>query len=97
MATQTALSLMKQGLLIGTDGYDTYLEQLLDAAKVYLIREGAASLDESETGDLQLIVGYADYLYRQRGDASYKMPRWLRWNINNRIFSEKMAEVEDDE
>lgn len=97
MATQTALSLMKQGLLIGTDGYDTYLSHLLDAAKAYLIREGASSLDETETGDLQLIVGYADYLYRQRSDASYQMPRWLRWNINNRIFSEKMTEEEDGE
>lgn len=97
MATQTALSLMKQGLLIGTDGYDTYLEHLLDAAKAYLIREGVSSLDETETGDLQLIVGYADYLYRQRNDASYQIPRWLRWNINNRIFSEKMTEEEDGE
>lgn len=95
MATQTALSLLKQSLLISTDGYDGFLSQLLDASKSFLIREGATSLDEEDTGDLQLIVGYADYLYRQRFNDNYPAPRWLRWNINNRVFSEKMAVTDE--
>lgn len=93
MATQAALSLLKQGLLIATDSYDLYLTQLLDASKALLIREGISSLDEGSVEDMQLIEGYAEFLYRQRFEENKAMPKWLRWAINNRVFSEKMQEA----
>ena len=93
MATQTALSLLKQGLLIATDSYDSYLTQLLDASKAFLVREGISSLDENSIEDMQLIEGYAEFLYRQRFEEERAMPKWLRWAINNRVFSEKMQEA----
>ena len=91
MATQTALSLLKQGLLIATDSYDSYLTQLLDASKAFLVREGISSLDENGIEDMQLIEGYAEFLYRQRFEE--ERAKWLRWAINNRVFSEKMQEA----
>lgn len=93
MATQVALSLLKQGLLMATDSYDLYLTQLLDASKALLIREGISSLDEGSVEDMQLIEGYAEFLYRQRFEENKAMPKWLRWAINNRVFSEKMQEA----
>lgn len=68
---------------------DAYLLQLLDSARQMLAREGVAITNTKE--DAQLIVMYAAYLYRYRADNAAKMPRMLRWAMNNRIFSQKMG------
>lgn len=66
---------------------DTYLLQLISAAKEYITREGI-TLTET-VGDSTLVVMYAAYLYRKRADATERMPRMLRYALNNRVFSEK--------
>lgn len=72
--------------------YDTYLTGLLDSAKQFIIREGVATLSpDTSYEDAELVIGYAAFLHRQKEDASAAIPRWLRWAINNRIFSEKLG------
>lgn len=73
--------------------YDTYLTGLLDSAKQFIIREGVSTLSpETSVEDAQIVIGYAAFLHRQKSEADAQLPRWLRWAINNRIFSEKMRD-----
>ena len=72
---------------------DSYLLDLIHAAQEYIKTEGI-TLSGSDPGDVMLVEMYAAYLYRERrntGDAS-KMPRMLRWALNNRLFSQKISE-----
>lgn len=100
MASETALSLLKQKLLLATNSYNDVLSLELDAAKERIIQEGASSLDENNTSDLALIVDYAEYNYRLSHDTDQQKleskKRMIRWCINNRVFQDKMTE-EDDE
>lgn len=74
----------------GQSRVDTRLAQLLQVAEKEIIREGAETLDKTQIDDAQLIVMYAAYLWRKR-DSQDGMPRMVRYAINNRVFSEKMA------
>ena len=40
--------------------------------------------------DANLVIMYAAWLWRRR-DTMEAMPRMLRWQLNNRVFSEKMV------
>lgn len=83
---------LKIDLQLSTDALDEYLVQQVNAAKEYIATEGI-TLDLANTGDVMLVVMYAAHLYRNRrgaGDSS-KMPRMLRWALNNRLFHEKAA------
>lgn len=65
----------------------------INSAKQYIAREGI-TLDLTQIGDCLLIVMYAGWLYEKRRDQSVSpMPRMLRWNLNNRVFSEKINAV----
>lgn len=84
---------LKIDLQISSDALDSYLLDLIHAAQEYIKTEGIA-LSGSDPGDVMLVEMYAAYLYRERrntGDAS-KMPRMLRWALNNRLFSQKISE-----
>lgn len=84
---------LKIDLQISSDALDSYLLDLIHAAQEYIITEGI-TLSGSDPGDVMLVEMYAAYLYRERrntGDAS-KMPRMLRWALNNRLFSQKISE-----
>ena len=72
-----------------TDATKSFLMNLITVAEVEIAREGIM-LDLSEADDRQTIEMYAAYLYRKRvsGDG---MPRMLRYRLNNRLFSERMA------
>lgn len=70
----------------------------LDSAKKFIAAEGI-TLDLNDMGDCQLVVMYASWLYEKRKAVSTgystvngAMPRMLRWNLNNRLFSEKVGE-----
>ncbi len=83
------LSRLKVDLSIkGTTAYDERLSQIIQSAYEFIVREGASTLDPDNEGDIQLIVMYSAWLWngRRTGDKMYEM---LRWNLNNRIFSEK--------
>mgnify|MGYP003437023742 CR=1 FL=1 len=83
----TILELLKVDLGISGTAYDSRLTSLIEAAKESIKREGANLTDSA--GDNQLVVMYAGWLWRNR-DTQTGMPRMLRFQLNNRIFSEKM-------
>lgn len=102
MTNDDLLVMLKTNLEIITDymdaeakaAKDTELTQYIDAAKRYIEREGA-KLNLDDIGDCQLIVMYAAWLYDKRKiNVSYgnevKMPRMLRYNLNNRVFEGKV-------
>ncbi len=81
--------LLKTDLQIMTDQLDDYLLFLLETAKSFIQKEGI-SLEET-VDDNALVVMYAAYLYRKRKEQINGMPRMLRYALNNRLLSEKMA------
>ena len=92
MTAETMLNTLKIELMISPSNtaYNDYLTSKLDAAKAFIIREGASTLSpETSVEDAELVIGYAVFLHRQKSDSDAEMPRWLRWAINNRVFSEK--------
>lgn len=86
---------LKIDLQISVDDLDeNYLMPLIDAAKEYITAEGITLTDS--TGDAMLIEMYAAWLYRdRRNNSKYaterRMPRMLRWALNNRLFQEKVT------
>ena len=71
--------------------WDTYIGNLIEAAKQMIGREGIVLADTLE--DANLIVMYTAYLYRKRATDNAPMPRMLRYALNNRLFSQKVGEV----
>lgn len=89
--TATALALLKVDLgILNSTAYDQRLTAIIDATVSAVIREGVSTLSDS-TEDIQMVVMYAEWLWRKR-DSGEGMPRNLRWLLNNRIMSEKMQE-----
>lgn len=87
----TLLKLLKQDLGLMTASKDELLVLVLGTAKKEIEREGITLQDTVD--DAHLIVMYAAYLFRKRAkdtDAA-GMPRMLRYALNNRLFSEKLA------
>lgn len=82
------LEMLKVDLGITTTAYDDRLQAYLESAQVEIEREGA-SIDPSNIGDMQLVVSYAAWMWRRR-DEMTGMPRMLRYQLNNKIFSGKM-------
>lgn len=82
------LSLLKISLGITGTGYDERLQQMIDAAQDYIATEGI-NIDQASDGDTQIVVMYAEYLWRKR-ESGEEMPRMLRRVLNNRLFSQKM-------
>lgn len=88
MNDTTMLEMLKIDLGISTTAYDIRLEQYIESAKEYIIREGI-NLDSEVVSDMNLVVMYAAWLWRKR-DTAEGMPRMLRWNLNNRLFAEEV-------
>lgn len=94
---QSLLTMLEYNLEMITDYMDaeaktqkeTQLIYYIDAAIAFIEREGV-TIDYSKTGDLMLITMYASYLYEKRNDGVSVMPRALRYNLNNRVFQEKV-------
>jgi len=86
------LTMLKTDLgILTTTAYDARLTQLLTAAEQAIIKEGASTLDASNTLDMELIVMYAAWLWRKR-DSMEGMPRMLRYKLNNRVLGEKAGD-----
>lgn len=88
MNESTMLQMLKVDLGITTTAYDERLSQYLTSAKEAIIKEGII-LDDSIVSDGNLVVMYAAWMWRKR-DTNEGMPRMLRWQLNNRLFSEKV-------
>lgn len=89
MNDTTMLEMLKVDLGISTTAYDARLTQYLASAKDYIEREGI-TLDNNKASDMNLVVMYASWLWSKR-DTTEAMPRMLRWNLNNRLFAEKVS------
>ena len=72
---------------------ETQLNAYLNTAINAIIIEGA-TLDLSEISDCMLVAMYAEWLYDKRKDPTAQMPRMVRWNLNNKIFSQKIGDDE---
>lgn len=107
MSNDVILTMLKQGLEIITDymdaeskaAKDLELMQYVQTAEVYIEREGITLQDVVD--DQMLVSMYAMWLYDKRKTTGSKytsyyiqnMPRMLRYNLNNRLFAQK---VKDD-
>lgn len=89
MDKETMLQALKVDLGITTAAYDVRLAQYLESARRAIEIEG---IDLTESiADCGLIVMYAGWMWRKR-DTEVGMPRMLRWQLNNRLFSQKLQE-----
>ena len=95
MDDQSRLSLLKANLrAIGSTIYDELFISLLTSAKSMIEREGIV-LDLDAQEDNNLIVGYATWLFQQREDPAMPMPRWLRYNLNNKVLHQKAVNADE--
>lgn len=85
MTPEQLLTILKIDLQISSTALDSYLSALLDEAQTLIQREGLTIGEE----DSMLIEWYAAFLYRHRRDNEAKMPRYLRYALNNAILAQK--------
>lgn len=88
MTKEERLTLLKNDLQMLTSSNDSLLSSLLDASVEYIQKEGI-TLVENDIGIDMVIVQYAAYLFRKRASEETAMPRFLRYSLNNILFSQK--------
>lgn len=94
---QTLLTMLKNDLELIFDYMDDESRQSKEAqlttyinAAINFIETEGIELKYENFGDLMLITMYASWLYDKRKDGVAVMPRMLRYNLNNRLFSQKV-------
>lgn len=90
MTEAQKLTLLKKDLQQMTTANDEYLTHLLNYAKAVMEREGITVTK----GDIECetaVIHYAAYLFRKRAGTETAMPRFLRYELNNLLFSQKGA------
>lgn len=92
MTDTEMLNMLKVDLGISGDSYDDRLGQYIESAKKNISIEGI-TLDADSVLDCNLVIQYAAWLWRKRINGE-GMPRMLRWELNQRLFHEKMHEEE---
>ena len=91
MTDNEILAMLKVNLGITATAYDDRLAMLIQTAKTEIGREGITLAATTDIGDANLVLMYADWLWRKR-DAGAGIPRMLRYALNNRLFAEKAQE-----
>ena len=92
MDTAAILSSVKLDLQLIGNAYDDFLLELIAQALEEIAAYGI-TLDPTSSRDAGLVRMYAAWLYRNRAatnPADSAMPRMLKFNLNNRLFREKM-------
>jgi len=97
MSTDALVAMLLANLEIVIENYDeegqaakrSEMETYLTAAQNFIAQEGI-TLDLESVSDCLLVVMYASWLYDKRRAPENTMPRMLRWNLNNRLMSQKM-------
>ena len=89
MTDANKLFVLKKDLQMTTTANDEYLETLLTFAKAAIEREGIVLEDNIECD--MAVIHYAAYLFRKRAGTDTAMPRFLRYELNNLLFSQKGA------
>lgn len=82
------IDMLRTDLGITTNKYDVRLYQYLETAQSMIKTEGI-TIDDDDPQDQQLVVSYAAWMWRKR-DNMEGMPRMLRYQLNNRLMSQKM-------
>ena len=88
MTSSEKLTLLKQDLQMLTSANNDYLTALISAAESAIQREGITLVENDMDIDMA-VVQYAAYLFRKRAGNETAMPRFLRWRLNNILFSQK--------
>lgn len=87
MTSAEKLSVLKNDLQLISNANDNFLSLLLEQAAEAIKQEGII-LNESIQSDM-IIISYAAYLFRKRAGTDTAMPRFLRYQLNNLLFSQK--------
>ena len=97
MTDAEKLVVLKADLQTLTNANDPYLTQLLSYADDDIKREGVSDDGSAEYASVQIM--YAAYLFRKRAattaggkTSNTAMPRFLRWALNNLLFSQKAGD-----
>lgn len=88
MTSDEKLVLLKQDLQMLTSANDEFLKSLITTAESAIQREGIMLVENDMDIDMA-VVQYAAYLFRKRAGNETAMPRYLRWRLNNILFSQK--------
>lgn len=90
MTSEEKLWLLKQDLQMLTSANDEFLTSLITTAESAIQREGITLVENDMDIDMA-VVQYAAYLFRKRASNETTMPRFLRYRLNNILFSQKGA------
>lgn len=92
MNEELTLELLKLDIMAkGSTVYDPLLKALLITAEEAIKREGV-SLRSDSTEDNKLVASYAAWLWRERENPEMKMPRNLRYMLNNKLISQHISQ-----
>lgn len=81
-------------LLTVDENLKAYLTSLINSAQEFIATEGIVL--DSDSAAVMVVAQYAAYLYRRRADDTTEMPRFLRWELNNMLFSQKAKKEADN-
>lgn len=90
----TIKKIVKIDLGLSVGAYDDLIEPMIDRAKAAIEEEGITIKDNDEDG--MLVEQYTAWLLRKRKE-NVPFPRMLRWQLNNRLLSEKMRTEDPEE
>lgn len=100
MTAEQKLTVLKSDLELLTSAHDGYLKSLLELGEAAIRREGINIKPDEIEYDMA-IIHYAAYLFRSRAVQSSEandyttMPRFLRYELNNLLFSQKAGDSYD--
>ena len=81
------LKILKYNLQKLSSADDEYLKKLIIQAIALMSREGIVD-DGTDDYDMT-VIDYAAFLFRKRAKTEKVMPRFLRIELNNLLFSQK--------
>lgn len=93
MSDEEKLAILKNDLQLLTNAHDEFLRMLLRQAADAMQREGINLIEGTVDVDMA-VVQYAAYLFRKRAGTDTAMPRFLRYSLNNILFSQKARTVQ---
>lgn len=92
MSDEQRLAILKKDLQLLTNAQDELLKVMLLQAAAAIEREGIR-LYQNEVETDMVVVQYAAYLFRKRAGTDTAMPRFLRYQLNNMLFSQRGRKV----
>lgn len=88
MKGEFRLAILKKDLQLLNTTNDEFLKTLIYQAEAAIRREGITLVEDDIESDM-VVIQYAAYLFRKRAGTDTAMPRFLRLQLNNMLFSQK--------